>query len=131
MKRFCQEPGCSAVAQDGKFCPTHAKDNYQARRREQADKQRTNAETRRWYKLAAWTSPKYGLRVWKLMQTPMCEAIDDDGQPCRKRATDVHHVDDTWREGRPGAWSLFMTRENLMSLCHEHHSEITAKEAFK
>jgi hypothetical protein len=120
MARFCGEPNCNGVAHTGRFCEKHEKDNYERRR----DQHRDNPVTRKWYNLAAWRA----LRLWKLTETPLCEAKDDDGSDCRKAATDVHHRDGSWREGRPGAWFLFMDRKNLESLCHEHHSEITAKE---
>jgi hypothetical protein len=122
--RFCSEPACNGVAPEGRFCSKHTADNYERRR----DRHRENPTTRSWYGLACWKSPTRGLRFWKLCQDPMCEEIDDDSLPCRRHATDVHHKDGSWREGGPGAWSKFMDRKNLKSLCHEHHSAITAKE---
>jgi hypothetical protein len=115
MARFCSEPGCKGVAKRGSFCPLHAQDNYRTRR----ERNRENPATRRWYGWTAWKR----LRIWKLNRNPLCE---EPG--CTKPATDIHHVDGTWRENGPGAWSLFMTRENLEALCHEHHSARTIKE---
>lgn len=117
IARFCPEPGCNGVALEGRFCPAHAKDNYERRR----DQHRENRETRGWYSRKAWCG-KYGLRLWKLVQDSLCEKCG------RYAATDVHHKDGSWREGGPGAWEKFMDRKNLQSLCHECHSAITAKE---
>jgi len=118
MARFCTEPGCNGVASEGRFCPAHAADNYERRR----DRQRENPLTRSWYGLACWKSPTRGLRFWKLCQNPICEKCN------RRKATDVHHKDGSWREGGPGAWEKFMDRNNLEALCHECHSAETVKE---
>lgn len=116
MAVFCSQPGCTGIALEGRFCASHVADNYVKRR----DRRRENPETRGWYDLACWRSPKRGLRAWKLMQDPLC-------QDCKVRAAwDVHHLDDSWREGGPGAWEKFMDRNNLQSLCHQCHSRITA-----
>jgi|SRR5208282_207845 len=117
IARCCAEPGCNGVAHDGRFCALHAKDNYASRR----DACRENPETRGWYSRKAWCG-KYGLRLWKLRENPVCEKCG------REAATDVHHKDGSWREGGAGAWDKFMSRSNLEALCHSCHSEITAKE---
>ena len=53
----------------------------------------------------------------KLHRNVMCEI-----EGCRFPATDVHHLVD-----HKGDWKLFLSLENLQSLCHSHHSAITAR----
>jgi hypothetical protein len=108
------EPGCPGIAKTGKFCDAHKADNY-IKRRNAARPERDS-----WYDLAAWRGP-YGARGYKLRHDPMCEI---DG--CGKSATDVHHIDDSWKQ--TGDFRLFIDQKNLQSLCHEHHSAITMKE---
>lgn len=112
---FCSEPGCVGLAAKGKWCPLHVADNY-AKRRNAARPERDG-----WYSLAAWRGP-YGARGYKLRNSPMCE--DENG--CDKVATDVHHIDDSWKV--TGDFRLFIDQNNLQSLCHEHHSAKTLKE---
>jgi 5-methylcytosine-specific restriction enzyme A len=119
IARCCAEPGCNGVALAGRFCLLHTSNNYASRR--DSRRGRENPETYAWYDLAAWRG-KYGLRLWKLRETPVCEKCE------REAATDVHHKDGSWREGGAGAWDKFMDRKNLEALCHRCHSEITAKE---
>jgi hypothetical protein len=121
VARFCAEPCCNGIAHTGKFCATHAEDNYVVRRLKAAEEHRYSPRTRRWYSLAAWRSRKRGLRAWQLMMEPVCQVC------FRYAAKDVHHIDGSWRESEN--WMLFIDRKNLMSLCHECHSKITAKES--
>src|ERR1035441_353796 len=108
---FCAQPSCSYIAINGRFCEHHKTDNYQKR----ADKARRQAATEKWYDKRVWRDR---LRPMKLRRNPVCEMAD-----CNRPATDVHHVDDSWKETED--WRLFTTLENLQSLCHEHHSSIT------
>lgn len=55
----------------------------------------------------------------KLVQSPLCEYLDPDEGRCGRIATDVHHRHDLAEGGNPFAM------ENLESLCHSHHSQIT------
>jgi hypothetical protein len=99
------------ISQTGKFCPAHIADNYIKRR------SAVRSPYDAWYSKAAW---RVYVRPTKLRHDPMCE------QPgCGKPATDVHHKDDSWKES--GNWRLFISQENLESLCHEHHSAETMK----
>jgi hypothetical protein len=109
---FCAEPGCLGLAAKGKFCDAHKKENYLGRR--------VRPENDRFYSLAAWRGP-FGARGYKLRNSPLCEQVG-----CDKVATDVHHKDSSWKA--TGDFREFINQENLMSLCHEHHSEITLKE---
>jgi hypothetical protein len=109
MSKFCANPGCTGIAETGRFCPPHTGNNYETA------KNRTRREP--WYDRAAWDV----VRSVKLQRSPMCEIED-----CRDWASDVHHLDDSWRETRD--WSLFiggLNMSNLQALCHRHHSEIT------
>jgi hypothetical protein len=110
---FCQEPGCLELAAK-RFCAKHVADNY-AKRQNTARPERDG-----WYSLAAWRGP-YGARGYKLRNSPMCEQVG-----CDKVATDVHHIDDSWKV--TGDFRLFIDQANLKSLCHECHSRITLKE---
>jgi hypothetical protein len=92
----------------------HATDNYMTRR------YAARPERDLWYSLAAWRGP-YGARGYHLRHFPICEQVG-----CNKVATDVHHIDSSWKA--TGNFREFINQENLMSLCHEHHSEITMKE---
>jgi 5-methylcytosine-specific restriction enzyme A len=110
MANFCSEPSCTGLAVKGKFCPLHIANNYQQRR--------VRPERDSWYSRSAW---RVYVRPTKLRHDPMC-AIEG----CGKLATDVHHLDGSWKT--TGDWRLFIDQNNLESLCHAHHSEITLKE---
>ena len=112
MGKFCAGPGCTAITQTGRFCEKCRVDN--AKRQAAA-----RPELDIWYNRAAWRGP-YGVRGYKLRSFPMCET-----EGCGKWATDVHHIDSSWKSGD---WRLFISQENLKSLCHECHSSITLKE---
>jgi hypothetical protein len=113
MSRFCAGPGCTAITPSGRFCEkcrvVEAKRQAAAR-----------PELDSWYSRAAWRG-SYGARGYKLRNSPMCEI-----EGCGKWATDVHHKDSSWKS--TGDWRSFIDQNNLQSLCHEHHSEITMKE---
>jgi 5-methylcytosine-specific restriction endonuclease McrA len=91
-------------------------------RRGQDALRREHDQYRHLYGLAAWNSPRYGLRIWKLNENPLCEAKERDGSDCRSAATEVHHIKD-----HKGNVDLFFDRKNLQSLCKPHHSEETAR----
>jgi hypothetical protein len=119
---FCREPGCPGIAVTGRFCPDHKNSTTLTVR----DRHPNEA----WYGRAAWRG-RYGVRRFKLRHTPNCEYVEKDGAHCTAKATDVHHIDGSWKE--TSNWVLFIggvgTLENptpnLMSLCHFHHSQIT------
>lgn len=110
---FCAEPGCDGIATNSRWCEKHRASNYEKRR----DQDRPERDS--WYDRAAWKGP-YGVRGYKLRTNPICEDC------MRKKATDVHHIDSSWKES--GDWGLFIDQNNLMSLCHECHSRRTLAE---
>lgn len=125
--RFCDQPGCPGIAQTGAYCAEH-----------QSAETRTSSRAARhpneaWYTKSAWRGV-YGVRLYKLRRNPVCEYVATDGTKCTARATDVHHIDGSWKENSD--WTLFIggrgTLEdptpNLMSLCHRHHSDITMQQ---
>jgi hypothetical protein len=106
--KFCGELNCPGIAKTGLFCPEH-QSSVSRTARPPADP---------FYAKAAWRG-KYGIRLWKLKQNPACEK-------CGAVASQIHHVDDTWRVTRD--WFVFMGGYNgalLQSLCGPCHSEIT------
>ena len=113
MANFCAEPGCPGITATGRFCPLHVADNYQRR------KNAARPEYDSYYNRGGWRGP-YGARGYKLRNTPICQRTG-----CTRPATDVHHIDDSWKQ--TGDWRLFIDQNNLEALCHEHHSEETMK----
>jgi 5-methylcytosine-specific restriction endonuclease McrA len=111
--KFCEEPGCPKIAKTGQFCEDHQ--NISTRTvtvRPPSDP---------WYAKAAWRG-KYGVRRYKLKKNPMCEK-------CGEPATQVHHLDDSWKVTRN--WFIFMggyDAQLLQSLCTRCHSEETMKQ---
>ncbi len=115
--RFCEQGGCVGIAVTGQFCEVHKNSTTRtAKARHPNDK---------WYAKQCWRG-KYGVRRYKLLRSPICEFVAEDGKPCDRKAEDVHHIDGSWKE--TSNWQLFMggvDMQNLMSLCKPHHSEIT------
>jgi hypothetical protein len=109
--KFCGEPGCPNITNTGAFCDQH-----------QSSATRTvRPPADPWYARAAWKG-KYGIRLWKLKQNPLCEI-------CGSVATQVHHLRDEWKVTRD--WFLFRGGYNgefLQSLCGKCHSEITMRQ---
>ena len=104
--RVCAEPGCPRLATDTR-CEEHRK----AKRRRE-DKRRPSSRQRGYDAQWERTRDEYRRRY------PHCE---EPG--CHEAATDVHHLDGLGPLGPRGHdWS------NLVSLCHAHHSRITATE---
>lgn len=87
-------------------------------RRAQDALRRERDQYRHLYGLAAWKN----LRLWKLSETPMCEAKEKDGSECREGAYTVHHIKD-----HHGDLELFFDRTNLASLCKRHHDQETMR----
>jgi len=110
---FCNEPGCSGIAKNSRFCEKHQQNNY-AKRKAAARPERDS-----WYWRAAWRTY---VQPYKLRTDPMC--FD-----CGATATEVHHIDSSWKE--TGDWRLFIDQNNLMSLCHGCHSKRTMAESRK
>jgi 5-methylcytosine-specific restriction endonuclease McrA len=95
-----------------------AKQRSEDERRWRDKLRREHDKYRHLYGLKSWKM----LRISKLNESPMCEAKEKDGYPCRNGAYVVHHVKD--HKGDP---ALFFDRENLQSLCKSHHDQETAR----
>lgn len=113
-KRPCAQSGCPAVAVQGSSrCQVHAAQQPRvvyARR-----------DTPRYYDAHRGTPAERGYDAgWAIIRRaflaayPVCEWAG-----CMKAATDVHHVV-ALRDGGSHA------EDNLMALCHAHHSSLTA-----
>jgi 5-methylcytosine-specific restriction endonuclease McrA len=102
--RLCTAPGCTEPAGTGDRCPEH------------------NRERNRRYMSA--NKPIYNSRRWKFTRRkqlhlePLCAV-------CGDLAEDVHHKTDIQDGG--DMWAL----ENLESLCHRDHSQITREEQLR
>ena len=105
--RVCLEPGCPILT-DQSRCEWHRK----AKRR-QSDAKRPNSSARGYD--AKWRRTRANYK----RSHPICE--DESG--CIEPATDVHHLDGLGPNGPRGH-----DPENLRSLCHKHHSQVTARE---
>lgn len=107
-KRPCSHPGCPRLT-DGRFCEKHQR--QENKRYEKYD--RDPAMRRR-----------YG-RTWKrirdrhIAEHPLCEMSKKQGRIIP--AEEVHHI-------KPLSQGGTHDENNLMSLCKECHSRITAKE---
>lgn len=115
--KFCSEGGCTGIAVTGAFCELHVDPLKRATRN--APRHERDA----WYTRKEWRGV-YGVRGMKIRRNPMCEIAG-----CGKRATDVHHIDGSWKEN--GNWFLFLggyDLENLQSLCKSCHARITMEE---
>src|SRR5260370_41554376 len=88
-----------------RYCADHPRDKERRYDREE------RAPWHKWYSWAVWRK----LRMLKLHRNPMCEV-----EGCRYPATDVDHI-----VPHKGNWTLFLTLENLQSLCAHHHSQKT------
>ena len=111
MLRPCQASGCPLPATVGGRCDTHAQ-ALQTERQGELDRLRGTAASR-----------GYGVR-WRHLRArflrahPQCQVAG-----CRLPATDAHHRV-AKRDGGPDTW------DNLVALCHAHHSQITAAGAW-
>jgi len=106
--RPCSVPGCPHLTTQGSRCVEHTR---QAQREHDATRQ---SPSRRGYD-AEWVR----IRGAYLADHPGCE-----WSGCRRSATDVHHR----LALRNGGTHV---DENLMALCHAHHSAITGVQVQK
>src|SRR5262245_34375067 len=96
-------------------CPQHSAERARVHERD-----RTQAEPwRKWYHLARWRHPVYGLRTRALARDPICRECRADGRVVA--STEVDHV--TPHHGDP---RLFWNLENLQGLCTTCHNRKTA-----
>ena len=107
-KKYCKYPRCANYAEDGSaYCFMH----------KNTHKKREIKTYEKWYGLAVWKR----LREKKLREYPLCQECAKQGRVTK--ATDVDHI-----IPHRGDWSLFISYNNLQSLCHSCHSEKTNKE---
>ena len=99
--RLCLEPRCPEPAIYRGRCKGHAVSNERATH--------PNKQT---YNRKRWKTT----RRRQLSGQPICEI-----EGCSSLATDVHHRHDLALGG--DAWAT----DNLQSLCHEHHAQITRR----
>jgi 5-methylcytosine-specific restriction endonuclease McrA len=75
------------------------------------------------YGLAAWKSPRHGLRHFILTRNPICQRIHDDGRQCTHAAEEVHHV----VEERARFWDP----TNLVAVCNPCHLAARGRRALR
>jgi len=101
------------MATQGNYCDEHApKRNYTRENRE-----RTQHWWDAWYKTKLWEDK----RARQLQHEPLCRECTAAGAVTL--ATEVDHI-----EPHRGDWNLFISEDNLQSLCKRCHSRKTAKE---
>lgn len=106
-KRPCSHPGCPKLT-DGRFCEEHQR--QENKRYEKYD--RDPAVRRRYGR--AWKR----IRDRHIAEQPLCEMCKKQGRIIP--AEEVHHI-------KPLSQGGTHDDSNLMSLCKECHSEITAR----
>lgn len=99
--KVCTEPGCPTLVARGSRCPAHQ------------PKDRRPTRTQRGYD-AHWQRT----RARYLAAHPHCETAG-----CPRLATDVDHIDGQGPRGPHGH-----DPDNLRALCHQHHSQRTARD---
>ena len=105
----CAYPGCPVLGP----CAAHDRTR---------DTGRTERQPwRRWYYLARWVHPVWGLRAQVLQAQPLCIQCQTEGRVTV--ATDVDHI--TPHRGDP---DRFWDRANLQGLCHVHHARKSGRE---
>ena len=107
-KRPCSHPGCPKLT-DGRFCEEHQR--QENKRYEKYDR---DPAVRRRYG-GAWKR----IRDRHIAAHPLCEMCKKQGKITPAR--EVHHI-------KPLSQGGTHDDSNLMSLCKECHSRITAKE---
>lgn len=104
LKRPCSQPGCPNFALPNEsYCEVHKKE-----REHQYNRDRGSATAQ------GYDSRWQRLRLMFLAEHPVCQKCG------RKPSIDVHHI----RAKKDGGTD---EDANLLALCHECHSEITAK----
>ena len=81
---------------------------------------RTNRDVRKWYYLARWVHPVWGLRAQVLSDHPWCVVCESRG--ILEVATDIDHI--TPHRGDP---DRFWDRGNLQGLCAPFHQRKTRR----
>jgi 5-methylcytosine-specific restriction protein A len=104
----CRYPLCPRTQP----CPIHT--------RKRPESTRPNVGVRRWYHIARWNHPRWGLRATILTAMPWCAECHTRGHITP--AVDVDHI--LPHQGDP---ALFWDRANLMALCKQCHARKTAR----
>jgi 5-methylcytosine-specific restriction protein A len=107
--RPCTHPRCP----ERQPCPVHARQQALAK-----EHRRTNRDVRRWYYLAKWVHPDWGLRAQVLSDNPWCVQCQQRG--ILELATDVDHI--VPHDSDP---DRFWDRGNLQGLCRGCHTRKT------
>jgi 5-methylcytosine-specific restriction enzyme A len=107
----CSQPGCP----ERQPCPVHARTLALAK-----EHRRPNRDVRRWYYLAKWVHPVWGLRAQVLADNPWC--VECQQQGILEVAVDIDHV--IPHRGDP---ARFWDRGNLAGLCRGHHAAKTRR----
>lgn len=119
LRRICSAPGCSRLTEgSSKYCGLHQYKEAEDRKKEEERREKffSQFNSSRWPEL-------YNTKQWKVLRDeqlknfPICQKCG-----CYE-ATEVHHV--IPHRGDP---NLFFNPENLVSLCHDCHTEETRKE---
>lgn len=79
---------------------------------------RPHRDTQKWYYLAKWVHPRYGLRASVLADNPWCVQCQQRGQLVV--AVDIDHI-----TPHGGDWDRFWDRANLQGLCRGCHTRKT------
>lgn len=110
-------PRCAACARLARRCPACTTAAGRDRRRQQ-DAARLNVEIRRLYRTARWRA----VRAQKRREAPLCPTCRAEGRFVAW--DDLDHV-----TPHHGDLERFWSYENLVGLCHRHHSAKTLHEA--
>jgi 5-methylcytosine-specific restriction protein A len=92
----CRAPGCATIGP----CAEHA--------------------SKRWYHIARWRHPVWGLRARAFASSPLCVLCRRAGDVVE--ATEVDHI--VPHRGDP---TLFWSLTNVQPLCKRHHDEKSAR----
>jgi 5-methylcytosine-specific restriction protein A len=115
MKRYlCRFVGCNTLLESPGYCPIHQKEkelNSKAKPFEYATRSNEG-----YYQLPEWRA----LKKLKLKEMPYCFYC---GVPRKETRLEVHHLIPP-----RGDKDKFLDYENLVSVCPECHSRITAME---
>jgi 5-methylcytosine-specific restriction enzyme A len=109
----CAQPGCFQRVP----CPVHARTLALEK-----EHRRPNRDVRKWYYLARWVHPVWGLRAQVLADDPWCTQCRQIG--VLEVATEIDHI--VPHRGDP---VLFWARENLQGLCRGCHQSKTGRGA--
>lgn len=117
LRKICSASGCSRLTEgNNKYCSLHQYLNVEDEKRRQQYFASATSDFQYLYNNPKWKS----LQQQQLRANPVCQLC---GQA---QATEVHHV-----IPHRGNEDLFYDPSNLISLCHNCHSEETRKEVLQ